>query len=107
MRKIATKGVVALFNAIQKHQTKVPGDSGAKRGKQRSAKDVSKDSFLDMLKRGGGEGKSKKKAKTIAAVATKGESKDSSKTWNALNPDLMMGATLKDFDNADAVDEDM
>ncbi|OWY91901.1 hypothetical protein PHMEG_00039314 [Phytophthora megakarya] len=75
LRMIATKGVVALFNAIEKHQHQ----NGKKDDKDdKKMKEMSKDNFLGMLK------------------AQKTTDKSS---WSVVQDDFMMGAKLKDWDN--------
>ncbi|KAJ0398569.1 hypothetical protein ATCC90586_010365 [Pythium insidiosum] len=93
LRKIATKGVVALFNAIAKHQHQVgkPTDKEDKK-----VKELSKESFLGLLK-------SAKNDKDSAASASKPEAAASTnKTWSVLQDDYMMGAKMKDWDAAHA-----
>ncbi|POM72954.1 Hypothetical protein PHPALM_10250 [Phytophthora palmivora] len=76
LRMIATKGVVALFNAIEKHQHQ----SGKKEEKEdKKVKEMSKDKFLGLLK---------------AQHKTTDKS-----SWSVVQDDFMMGAKLKDWDN--------
>ncbi|KAG9401019.1 hypothetical protein AC1031_009772 [Aphanomyces cochlioides] len=89
LRAIATKGVVALFNAIAKHQHGQQAQDGSKQ-----IKSLSKDSFLGLLKN---QGKKKEEAE---------EPKDKS-TWSIVQDDFMMDAKLKDWDkNQDSDGED-
>ena len=107
LRKTATKGVVALFNAIQKHQKQSSVNAAkAKRhaSGKKNAKDISKDSFLDILK---GGGKSKSKAASSSSSNANAQEAARGSGWSALKPDLLMGATLKGYDDADAIDEDV
>ncbi|KAL4145308.1 hypothetical protein KRP22_014426 [Phytophthora ramorum] len=81
LRMIATKGVVALFNAIEKHQHQ----NGKKDDKDdKKVKEMSKDNFLGLLKAS--------QQKTAKAPAAKS-------SWSVVQDDFMMGAKLKDWDN--------
>lgn len=72
-RRIATRGVVALFNAIARHQHGEPGSSGVRvtaaadissSGKPSSVSKMTKRGFLDMIKSraaGGGSGTGNKR----------------------------------------------
>lgn len=81
LRMIATKGVVALFNAIEKHQHQ----GGKKEDKNdKKVKEMSKDNFLGLLKAS--------QQKTTAKPAAKS-------SWSVVQDDFMMGAKLKDWDN--------
>ncbi|KAF1317017.1 Rrp15 protein, partial [Globisporangium splendens] len=97
LRMIATKGgttlaagydsVVALFNAIEKHQHlngKKPDDKNDKK-----VKEMSKDNFLGLLK------SSQKSSTKDAASASAPAAKSS---WSVVQDDYMMGAKLKDWD---------
>jgi hypothetical protein len=95
-RRVATRGVVALFNAIAQHQKKnevqesALTSSGSSKSKE-EVKKMSKHGFLDMIK-------------TAAAAKTKEEevkqTKDSAQApkWNALQDDYMLNSKLKDWD---------
>jgi hypothetical protein len=93
-RRVATRGVVALFNAIAQHQKKneaqEPAQSSSSKSKE-EVKRMSKHGFLDMIK-------------TAAAAKTNEEelkqTKDSTQTpkWNALQDDYMLNSKLKDWD---------
>ncbi|GLD97134.1 hypothetical protein PINS_up005817 [Pythium insidiosum] len=91
LRKIATKGVVALFNAIAKHQHQV-GKPTEKEDKK--VKELSKESFLGLLKSAKGD-KEPSASKTETAASA-------NKTWSVLQDDYMMGAKMKDWDAAHA-----
>lgn len=102
LQKIATRGVVQLFNAVKKQQKTTEqqlqevGSSVRKRDKVLEG--VDKGKFLDVLKgasaNGGAEGDSQ-----ITAKDTKRSGKDKSDpSWNILREDYMMGAKMKDWD---------
>ncbi|XP_023668837.2 RRP15-like protein [Paramormyrops kingsleyae] len=96
LQRIATRGVVQLFNAVRKHQKHIDdkmtevGGSERKRAKLLSA--VSKKDFIDVL-RGAEPGAVPASQKQVAAV--KPEEKPS---WSILRDDFMMGASMKDWD---------
>ena len=76
LRRVATRGVVALFNAIAQHQHAVQGaadGSGAEGGgaTARDVKELSKDNFIQMLKSGAAAAGNKGVAK--ATAETKGK----------------------------------
>jgi hypothetical protein len=116
-RRVATRGVVALFNAITKHQQKmkedeqqagISGSTAKKKGGQDDVQVMSKRGFLDMLKTnatkaGDVKGGATDKAGALAALkqdnasASSGEKKSGS-GWNALKDDFMMKSKLKDWD---------
>ncbi|ETP39490.1 hypothetical protein F442_13057 [Phytophthora nicotianae P10297] len=81
LRMITTKGVVALFNAIEKHQ-----HQGSKKEDKndKKVKEMSKDNFLGLLKAS--------QQKTTEKPAAKS-------SWSVVQDDFMMGAKLKDWDN--------
>ncbi|KAK6488910.1 RRP15-like protein [Huso huso] len=99
-QRIATRGVVQLFNAVRKHQTnineKVKEAGGSERKRAKLLSSVSKKDFIDVL-RGNEGGKTEKssKAENGKEVVVKSEDKPS---WNILRDDFMMGATMKDWD---------
>jgi len=109
LRRIGTKGVVKLFNAVTKHQKEM--ESKLKKAPTQMKKDkvigsVSKSSFLDMLKSSsaskapGLEADSKKKEETEEVEKEK-------PSWNILRDDFMMGSKMKDWDkNDNDVDDD-
>jgi len=125
-RRIATRGVVALFNAISKHRATVAAEAVANEEEKRNAREegrpkkkggadcgvntTTKHGFLEMIKKsavaGGGGGSS------IEQDARKenragGDGMDNSKAnnkgkgsvgWSALKDDFMMNSKLKDWD---------
>lgn len=108
LRKIATRGVVALFNAISKHQKESEKEEASKNAAAvaKKAKSGSKASFLELLK-----------ASTTGAAAAKGsgagagvdvaadaieEKQEGSGGWGVLRDDYMMGAKAnKDWDRVE------
>ena len=106
LSKIATKGVVQLFNAVRDHQkdvkTKLKDAGGSFRKQEKVYKNLDKRSFIEMLsgksgseQQAGGDSRGVKKQKLETAGS--GASTESS-SWNILRDDYMLGAKLKDWD---------
>ncbi|NXS54076.1 RRP15 protein, partial [Brachypteracias leptosomus] len=101
LQRIATRGVVQLFNAVRMHQKNVDekvkkaGSSERQRAKLLSS--VSKKDFINVLRNMEGA-----KGSNSAGKATKskqGEVKsEEGPEWNILRDDFMMGASMKDWD---------
>ena len=120
-RRVATRGVVALFNAISKHQQKISttaitghnntvGDGNGGSSKKEDDKEnsvVTKRKFLDMLKQTALEGSAttneivdtgeNEKAIVISQNHEQQEHSQLSKGkgWKALQDDYLTGSTLK------------
>ncbi|XP_043818527.1 RRP15-like protein [Dromiciops gliroides] len=102
LQRIATRGVVQLFNAVRKHQKNVDekmkevGGSVRKRAKLMST--VTKKDFISVL-RGVDESKDSRNptGQNSKDKQDKGKSEQGS-SWNILRDDFMMGATMKDWD---------
>ncbi|XP_049724592.1 RRP15-like protein [Elephas maximus indicus] len=102
LQRIATRGVVQLFNAVQKHQKNVDekakeaGGSIRKRAKLIST--VSKKDFISVLR--GMDASTNERSSTgknLKAKQTEVKSEESP-GWNILRDDFMMGASMKDWD---------
>ncbi|XP_032642158.1 RRP15-like protein [Chelonoidis abingdonii] len=101
-QRIATRGVVQLFNAVRKHQKNVDkkvkeaGNSNRKRAKLMSS--VTKKDFINMLR--GSEGAKREQSTSGKTLKSKqGEVKpDEEPAWNILRDNFMMGASMKDWD---------
>ncbi|XP_064600541.1 RRP15-like protein [Liolophura sinensis] len=109
LQKIATRGVVQLFNAVKKQQKSVEeklsavGSSERKRSKVLES--VTKGAFLDLL-RGTRVNVSKDGAvKSRKPQQTPPEDTAEEGKWDILREDFMMGATLKDWDKEQSGDE--
>lgn len=92
LRRIATRGVVMLFNAVSSHQkTKAEKMKTAKTEgeKVKVEKSMKKSTFMDMLK-----------SNDSKCKETKAEKKEDSNeaTWNVLKNDFMLGSSLKHWD---------
>ncbi|XP_038667835.1 RRP15-like protein [Scyliorhinus canicula] len=109
-QKIATRGVVQLFNAVRKHQTSVDekikevGGSERKRAKLMSS--VSKKDFINVLRESGQYVHQNSAERTaIGGKRVEVKSEDSA-TWNILRDDFMMGAAMKDWDKESDMEEE-
>lgn len=94
LARIATKGVVQLFNAVRQHQKtlgeklSLAGNSEVK--KEKILKTFTKGEFLDILKN--------KEKKSQETEKDEKSSEEKQNTWDALRDNFMMEATLKDWD---------
>ncbi|KAE8288326.1 RRP15-like protein Ribosomal RNA-processing protein 15 [Larimichthys crocea] len=95
LQRIATRGVVQLFNAVRKHQKTIDDQvkevGGSERKKAKLLSSVSKKDFIDVLRRT--DGKQERKTEKDAAPAA-----EEKPAWSVLRDDFMMGATMKDWD---------
>ncbi|KAI5633048.1 rrp15p domain-containing protein [Phthorimaea operculella] len=103
LNKIATKGVVQLFNAVRNQQKtleKEMSEDLTETKKEKILKKFDKRTFLDSLM---GNTKS---VIVDEAKKLKSETKteDDAPKWSALRDDFMMGAKMKDWDK-ESVDE--
>lgn len=83
LRKIATKGVVQLFNAVQNHQKEI--ENKLKKAKtegkrEKVMKSVKKNDFLDLLD---------------------DKKKENKKDWKVVKDSLMENPSMKDWDKED------
>ncbi|CAB3249314.1 unnamed protein product [Arctia plantaginis] len=104
LSKIATKGVVQLFNAVRNQQKTIQSEMDRndlpESKKEKILKKFDKRAFLDTLM-----GQSKSIVVDEETRVTKNEVKDEDKLkWGALRDDFMMGAKMKDWDK-ESVDE--
>lgn len=101
LQRIATRGVVQLFNAVQKHQRNVgekvkeAGGSIRKRAKLMST--VSKKDFISVLRGMDGTSENSPAGKNPKARQTEVKSEEDP-GWKILRDDFMMGASMKDWD---------
>ncbi|XP_077013963.1 RRP15-like protein isoform X2 [Tamandua tetradactyla] len=110
LQRIATRGVVQLFNAVQKHQKNVDekvkeaGSSIRKRAKLIST--VSKKDFISVLR--GMDGSTNEKNSTGRSTKAKQAELKSEESpgWTILRDDFMMGASMKDWDKESDVPDD-
>ena len=111
LSRVATRGVVQLFNAVREQQKTLKGQLEAAgksaRKRDRVYKDIDRDAFLDVLA-GGGGAKKRKAASSGAAkmsFAVKDEPPVDESSWKILRDDFMMGAKMKDWDKAGSESE--
>jgi len=114
-RRVATRGVVALFNAIAKHQNnshKMDHEEEEEKKKKKGGATVSsKHDFLEKLKQNvifQNEGENKRpklfdlkkgKGSDTSALGSNNNNKSSGSGWKALKDDYLMGSNkLKDWD---------
>ena len=102
LSKIATKGVVQLFNAVRDHQkdvkTKLKDAGGSFRKQENVYKNLDKRSFIQMV-----SGRSVSSEATGDSKKSKLDSEDNQtnpteSSWNILRDDYMLGAKMKDWD---------
>lgn len=130
-RRIATRGVVALFNAISKHRAAVAAEAAAKEQEKREAREEgrsarkkgdesgvssqTKHGFLDMIKKSAPSSGAQKDKSGANETKTQGGSspqngennkKESAVGWSALKDDYMMNSKLKDWDKMSDDDDD-
>ena len=105
LSRIATKGVVQLFNAVRVRQkdmkTQLKEAGGSIRKQDKVYKDMDKSGFVQMLT-GKPISKSSTKPPPAKKFKTQEDIKDeedpSEPAWNILKDDYMMGAKMKDWD---------
>lgn len=106
-RRVATRGVVALFNAIAQHQKGTAdtpkSSSDTKSPQKQEVANMSKHGFLDMIKKSAVENKT---GQTLAPIEAESKKKTKAK-WNALKDDYMLNSSkLKDWDKDSSDDEE-
>ncbi|KAK0181710.1 hypothetical protein PV327_003973 [Microctonus hyperodae] len=105
LQKIATKGVVQLFNAVKQQQTmlekKLIEAGPLERKREQVLKSIDKRAFLDVLMGG-----SKSIPVANEKSETKTEEKSDEKVWSVLHDDFVMGAKLKDWDKKASSEEE-
>ncbi|XP_010864468.1 RRP15-like protein [Esox lucius] len=105
LQRIATRGVVQLFNAVRKHQKtvdeKVKEAGGSERKKAKLLSSVSKKDFINVLR--DTDGSSRVVTKTDRQTA--GSEVEEKPAWSVLRDDFMMGASMKDWDKESDADE--
>mmetsp|Transcript_30902 Transcript_30902/g.100720 ORF Transcript_30902/g.100720 Transcript_30902/m.100720 type:complete len:300 (+) Transcript_30902:1-900(+) len=123
LRKIATRGVVAMFNAIRAAQKTARSEGQDElrvtaKAKHDEVKDKMQQSFLDMLRRAA-SGKAADAGSVVSAATTASgasggsasatkrkapaKSEDGSSTWAVLDDNLMLGASMKQWHRDEAV----
>jgi hypothetical protein len=96
-RRVATRGVVALFNAIAQHQNKeIKESSTLMSSSKKDVKKMSKHGFLDMLKN---------KATATDATSSPAQDTKDEPQWKALQDDYMLNPK-KNWDEESSDDEE-
>jgi len=105
LSKLATRGVVQLFNAVKEQQkdlkSKLEEVGGSVRKREKVYKNIDKEGFLEVL-----SGSNKRKESTNEKVSSKkkakvkAEEQDEEDTggWSVIRDDYMLGAKMKDWD---------
>ncbi|KAL0819538.1 hypothetical protein ABMA28_007634 [Loxostege sticticalis] len=105
LSKIATKGVVQLFNAVRNQQKSLDSQMDrsdlSEHKKEKILKKFDKRAFLDTLM---GQTKSVIVDKETKPPKDEVKAEDEKPKWSALRDDFMMGAKMKDWDK-ESVDE--
>ncbi|KAM5301920.1 RRP15-like protein [Glossophaga mutica] len=101
LQRIATRGVVQLFNAVQKHQKnvdeKVKEAGGSVRKRAKLISTVSKKDFISVLR--GMDGSAHEPSSTgRGSKARQTGEKEEGPGWTVLRDDFMTGASMKDWD---------
>lgn len=104
LAKIATRGVVQLFNAVKEHQKSVKGQLNQAgksfRKREKVYKNIDKNKFLEVLtgKPSNSDEPPLKKAKEEVVKKEEKMDDDQPGGWNILRDDFMLGAKMRDWD---------
>nr|XP_046157383.1 RRP15-like protein [Oncorhynchus gorbuscha] len=104
LQRVATRGVVQLFNAVRKHQKtvdeKVKEAGGSERKKAKLLSSVSKKDFINVLRgtEGGQRGRHQDRETDGPLSFRTGREAEEKPAWSVLRDDFMMGASMKDWD---------
>lgn len=108
LQKIATKGVVQLFNAVKQQQgeinQKLAEVGPLERKREQVLKSIDKCTFLDVLMGGSKSIQADNDVKDEAQENERHKQKDK-ETWSVLREDFVMGTKLKDWDRKDEEDD--
>lgn len=103
LAKIATRGVVQLFNSVRMQQKdidmKLEEAGPLERKRDNALKSIDKRAFLDVLMQ-------KKSQPVDGNVKDEIKNENKKPTWSVLRDDFMMGAKLKDWDKEMEEDDD-
>ncbi|KAL6442202.1 hypothetical protein ACFW04_002463 [Cataglyphis niger] len=109
LQKIATRGVVQLFNAVKQQQTsintKLSQAGPLERKREQALKSIDKNAFLDILMGGSKSIPIDNNAKSKKLVEETNSKNKDDKIWDVLRDDFVMGAKLKDWDKNDVEEE--
>lgn len=103
LTKIATRGVVQLFNAVREQQKSVKErlkQANNSRSRENILKNLSKDDFLAVLdgKKASSVTRSVKKRPKLEPKDEDDDGVKDETSWSALQKDFMLGAKMKDWD---------
>ncbi|XP_029662002.1 RRP15-like protein [Formica exsecta] len=109
LQKIATRGVVQLFNAVRQQQmsinTKLSQAGPLERKREQALKSIDKNAFLDILMGGSKSIPIDSTVKSKKSVEQTNNKDKDDKIWDVLRDDFVMGAKLKDWDKNDVEEE--
>ncbi|XP_011688919.1 PREDICTED: RRP15-like protein [Wasmannia auropunctata] len=109
LQRVATKGVVQLFNAVRQQQveikTKLSQAGPLERKREQVFKNIDKNAFLDVLMGGSKSVPVDNAVKPEKSVERTDDKDKDHKMWSVLRDDFVMGAKLKDWDKKN-VEED-
>ncbi|KMQ98313.1 rrp15-like protein [Lasius niger] len=102
LQKIATRGVVQLFNAVKQQQTninkKLSQAGPLERKREQVLQSIDKNAFLDILMGGSKSIPLDNTTKSEKLVQQTNNKDKDDKIWTVLRDDFVMGAKLKDWD---------
>jgi len=99
LNRIATRGMVQLFNAVRQHQQNLDSQVKEKK-KDKLVKPLDKRAFLDILM---GHSQSESVGSSFKLEADIKKEEEEQRTWPVLHDDFMIGtARLKDWDKIDS-----
>ncbi|KNE66332.1 hypothetical protein AMAG_10554 [Allomyces macrogynus ATCC 38327] len=129
LRKVATRGVVKLFNAVRQAQQRVKevkehsGVIVERREEKAKVASTAKSTFMDIMRRGthrpattsvlfgntamANDDDADEAAPPKAAVREESEAMKAKGTWSVLNDDFMLDAKLKDWGEAENEEDEM
>jgi len=109
LQKIATKGVVQLFNAVRQQQMEIKkklSEAGPlERKREQVFKSIDKNAFLDVLMGGSKSIPVDNAVKSEKPVEQTNDKDQDHKMWSVLRDDFVMGAKLKDWDKKNEEDD--
>ncbi|XP_011052468.1 PREDICTED: RRP15-like protein isoform X2 [Acromyrmex echinatior] len=110
LQKIATKGVVQLFNAVRQQQVEIKkklSQAGPlERKREQVFKNINKNAFLDILMGGSKSIPIDNDVKSENSVMQTDDKNKDHKMWSVLRDNFVMGAKLKDWDKKNVEEED-
>jgi len=111
LKRVATRGVVKLLNAVSTHQKLVSEKTKEERteaGKCKAAEKVTKSDFMELLRKKPSEKQRRKKVSEDEIkdeVKEEEEESSTNKKWDVLREDFMIGSSFKDWDKIQSENE--